>query len=113
MSPAHDSDQGRRIDFARVNESAARSGEAVVRALFPHGRLEGREWVFISPHRPDRSLGSCKINVDTGKGGDFSTGVYFGDFVGAAAWASGKGQRDAAIALADSLGADPFEGGRA
>ncbi len=109
MSRGHDPGQGRRVHFARINEGAARNGEAVARALFPVGRLEGREWAFLSPHRPDRRLGSCKINVDTGKGGDFSSGVYFGDFVGAAAWASGKGQRSAAIALAQSLGVDPYE----
>ena len=112
MSPGRDHGAGRRIDFARVNEAAARNGEAVLRALFPRGRLEGREWVFFNPHRPDRRLGSCKVNIDTGKGGDFSGGPFCGDFVGAAAWASGKGQREAAIALADSLGVDPFEGGR-
>lgn len=99
----------RRIDFSRVNAAAARNGEAVLRALFPSGRLDGREWVFLSPFRPDRRLGSCKINIDTGKGGDFTGGPFCGDFVGAAAWASCKGQRDAAIALAESLGIDPFD----
>ena len=97
-----------RVDFARVNEAASRHGLAVLQGLFPRGRLEGREWVFISPFR-ENSLGSCKANITTGKGGDFSRGDRFGDFVGAAAWASGLSQRDAAIRLAESLGVDPFE----
>lgn len=100
--------RGRRVDFARVNEAAIRNGLAIVQSLFPYGRLEGREWVFRSPFRTN-TLGSCKVNIDTGKGGDFARGDRFGDFVGAAAWVSGLNQRDAAIRLAESLGVDPFE----
>jgi hypothetical protein len=103
-----DQGRGRRVDFARINQAAARNGPVVLQALLPQGRLEGREWVFLSPRRPDQRLGSCKANIDTGKG-DFATGERFGDFVGAAAWATGLSQRDAAIRLAESLGVDPYE----
>lgn len=104
-----DQGRGRRVHFARINEAAGRNGLAVLQALLPQGRLEGREWVFLSPRRPDQRLGSCKANIDSGKGGDFATGERFGDFVGAAAWATGLSQRDAAIRLAESLGVDPYE----
>lgn len=99
----------RRVHFDRINEAAGRNGLAVLQALLPKGRIEGREWVFLSPRRPDQRLGSCKVNIDSGKGGDFATGERFGDFVGAAAWVTGLSQRDAAIRLAESLGVDPFE----
>lgn len=108
MSRVQEIGPGRRVDFARVNQAAGSVGPEVLRALFPQGRLEGREWVFLNPNRPDKSLGSCKANVDTGKGGDFAQGVHWGDFVGAAAFASGLSQRDAAIRLAATLGVDPY-----
>lgn len=107
-----DDSRGRRVDFQRINEAAAQRGAAVMQGLFPNGYISGREWVFQSPRRPAHAFGSCKANIDTGKGGDFARGDVWGDFVGAAAYASGLPQREAALRLAESLGVDPFEGGR-
>lgn len=101
-----------RIDFDRVNAAALSSSDAVVRGLLPDGRREGHEWVARNPLRPDRKPGSFKINLQTGKWGDFATGDRGGDLVSLAAYVAGLPQREAAIRLADSLGVDPFDGSR-
>lgn len=101
-----------RIDFDRVNAAALRTADAVVTGLLPDGRREGAEWVARNPMRPDRRPGSFKINLTTGKWSDFATGDRGGDLVSLAAYVSGLPQREAACRLAESLGVDPFEGGR-
>jgi len=98
-----------RIAFARVNERAMLNAEAVVRGLLPGGRREGLEWVAQNPKRDDHRPGSFKINLATGKWGEFATGERGGDLVSLAAYVTGLNQRDAAIRLAESLGLDPFE----
>jgi len=108
----HDERRSRRVDFDRVNAAALRNADAVVRGLLPEGRREGAEWVARNPGRPDRRLGSFKVNLGSGKWGDFATGDRGGDLVSLAAFVAGLPQREAAIRLADSLGIDPFEGDR-
>lgn len=97
-----------RIDFERVNRSAMANALAVVRGLLPEGRMEGHEYVARNPLRPDRRLGSFKVNVRTGRWADFATGDGGGDMVSLAAFVSGLPQREAAIRLADSLGVSPW-----
>ncbi|OYU68771.1 MAG: hypothetical protein CFE28_01420 [Alphaproteobacteria bacterium PA2] len=103
--------RSRRVDFARINEAALRNCEAVVSGLLPDGRRSGHEWLARNPARADRRLGSFKVNLTTGKWGDFSSGDRGGDLTSLAALVAGLSQRDAAIRLAESLGVDPFEGG--
>lgn len=100
------------IDFGRVNDAALRNAHAVVCGLLPDGRREGHEWVARNPMRPDKKPGSFKINLTTGKWGDFANGDRGGDLVSLAAYVAGLPQREAAIRLAESLGVDPFGGGR-
>ncbi len=109
MSRGHDPGQGRRIDFDRVGGAARRNAEAVVRAFLPDGRREGNEWVFRNPRRADKTLGSAKCNLVTGKWSDFASGDKGGDLVGLVAYLLTVSQRDAAIRLAEALGVDPFE----
>lgn len=97
-----------RIDFDRVNEAALRNADAVVRGLLPDGRREGMEWVARNPLRNDRKPGSFKVNLVTGKWGDFATNDRGGDLVSLAAFVASLPQRDAAIRLAESLGVDPY-----
>lgn len=98
-----------RVDFDRVNAGALSAALAVVSGLLPDGRQEGAEWVARNPNRPDRKPGSFKVNLNTGKWGDFATGDHGGDLVSLAAYVARQSQRDAAIRLADSLSLDPFE----
>lgn len=98
----------RRIDFDRVNDAALRSSEAVVRGLLPDGRRDGAEWVARNPLRDDRKPGSFKVNLVTGKWGDFATSDRGGDLVSLTAFVAALPQREAAIRLAESLGVDPY-----
>ena len=97
-----------RIDFERVNCSALARAVAVVRGLLPEGRIEGHEYVARNPLRPDRRLGSFKVNISTGRWADFATGDGGGDLVSLAAFVSGLPQREAAIRLAESIGVSPW-----
>lgn len=63
--------------FDRANNIAS----GYVRTWLPNGRLEGSEWVAINPTRADNSLGSFKINLNTGMWSDFQSNDKGGDFV--------------------------------
>jgi len=97
-----------RIDFQRINSAALANAVAVVRGLLPVGRMEGHEYVARNPLRPDRRLGSFKVNVTTGRWADFATGDGGGDLVSLAAFVAGLAQREAAIRLAESMGVSPW-----
>lgn len=98
----------RRIDFEKVAMAALGRAETVVRALLPDGRREGAEWLARNPRRDDRKPGSFKINLNTGRWGDFATGATGGDLVSLAAFVTKLNQREAAIRLANSLSVNPF-----
>lgn len=97
-----------RVDFERVNAAALRNAQAVARGLLSDGRRDGSEWVARNPRRDDRRAGSFKVNLQTGRWGDFATGDRGGDLVSLAAYIAGTDQRTAALRLADVLGVDPF-----
>ena len=97
-----------RIDFDRVAAAALRNADAVVRGFLPDGRREGSEWVARNPLRPDKRPGSFKVNLATGKWGDFATGDRGRDLVSLAAYVAALPQREAAIRLAESLGVNPY-----
>lgn len=101
---------GRRIDFDRVNRAAlARLPDLLARWL-PGGRCQGREYAVRNPKRADRKVGSFKINIDSGRWGDFAVGgVTGGDVVSLAAYLGDLGQVEAAKRIADMLGIDPYE----
>jgi hypothetical protein len=99
----------RRIAFRRIADAAlGRAGLIVLRWL-PHGRREGAEWVCRNPTRDDRRLGSFKVNVVTGKWGDFATGERGGDLVALAGYLFKLSQREAALKVADMVGVDPYD----
>lgn len=106
--PWHGQPRQPRVDFERVGAAALANAAAVIRGLLPDGRREGPEWVALNPQRPDRRLGSFKVNLSSGKWADFATGDKGGDLVSLAAYVGGVGQREAAIRLGHSLGVNPF-----
>ena len=99
----------RRIDFTGINKVAMSRILDLLARWLPGGRLEGREFVAINPRRPDRRLGSFRINVENGRWADFAIGVKGGDIVSLAAYLAGVGQGEAARELAEMLGVDPYE----
>jgi hypothetical protein len=67
--------------------------------LFPNGRRSGREYEALNPKRNDRSLGSFRINLETGRWADFATGDAGGDFVSLVAYLLDLRQSEAALRL--------------
>jgi hypothetical protein len=99
----------RRIAFRRIADAAlARSALILVRWL-PDGRRNGAEWVARNPTRDDHRPGSFKVNVITGKWGDFATGERGGDLISLASYLFGLGQAEAALKVADMIGVEPYE----
>lgn len=97
----------KRIDFAGINCAALANVDRILSRWLPGGRYEGAEYVVKNPKRADRKAGSFKINMDTGRWGDFATGDRGGDLVSLAAYLAGLSQVEAARELADMLGV-PF-----
>ena len=54
---------------------------SIVKIVAPDGKLNQKEYVAINPVRPDNTLGSFKINIDTGAWSDFATGDSGGSIV--------------------------------
>jgi hypothetical protein len=100
---------GRRIAFRRVAEVAQARAPEIVRRWLPDGRREGTEWVCRNPTRADKKPGSFKVNLKTGKWGDFATGDKGGDVIGLAIYLFELTPVAAASKIADMLGIDPYE----
>ena len=99
----------RRIDFAGINGAAMGRVMDLLNRWLPDGRLDGREFVALNPRRPDRRLGSFRVNVDSGKWADFAIGESGGDIVSLAAYLAGVNQGEAAKELAEMLGVNLYE----
>ena len=74
------------IDFKRIAVAALGQADAIVRRWLPDGRRDGAEWVARNPRRDDRRLGSFKVNLTTGRWGDFATGESGGDLIALGAY---------------------------
>jgi hypothetical protein len=81
----------------------------IVRRWLPDGRRCGDEWVVRNPKRPDRHIGSFKINLRTGLWGDFATGDVGGDLISLAAFLFNTNQTEAASSIAFMLGISAYE----
>ena len=99
---------GRRVDFQRVASAALGNIDMIMQRWLPDGRREGQEWVARNPRRSDRRRGSFKVNLRSGRWGDFATGDYGGDLVSLAAYLFDLDQREAAIRVADMSGVSPY-----
>jgi hypothetical protein len=99
----------RRIAFRRIADAALGRAPLIVMRWLPDGRRDGAEWVARNPTRDDRRSGSFKINLITGKWGDFATGDRGGDLVALAAYLFRLKQAAAAVKIAEMLGIDPYE----
>ncbi len=95
-----------KIDFARLRTDLQPHLERIVRDLLPGGHLEGHEWIALNPTRPDRNKGSFRINIKSGRWGDFATDASGGDVIALAAYLEGTSQIEAARRLIDMTGVD-------
>jgi hypothetical protein len=89
--------------FNFVRRLALPALQEVVPRWLPNGRREGNEWVALNPRRDDQSFGSFKVNLRTGRWGDFATGDKGGDAISLLAYLRGVSQADAARLLAQEL----------
>ncbi len=92
------------VDFAAVNTAAVSSLPAILQRWLPDGRREASEWVARNPRRDDRSPGSFKVNLRTGRWADFATGDKGSDVTSLAAYLFGLSQVEAAQRIAEMLG---------
>jgi hypothetical protein len=92
------------LDFDAINQAALAAFPAVLNRLLPRGKTVGRELVALNPRRPDRNLGSFKVNRFNGRWCDFATGDRGGDPVSLVAYLADVSQGEAARLLAQMLG---------
>jgi hypothetical protein len=93
-----------RVDFAAINCAALPLLPTILQRVLPRGRRIGHEWVAINPTRADRHAGSFKVNVRSGKWGDFATNDRGSDPVSLIAYLESCSQVAAAKKLARMLG---------
>lgn len=92
------------INFSEINRVALTVLPSLLDRWTPGGRYHGSEYTTLNPKRNDRSLGSFRINVRTGRWADFSTNDAGGDPVSLAAYLFNLSQVEAALRLAAMLG---------
>ncbi|MCC7168319.1 MAG: hypothetical protein IT565_12190 [Rhodospirillales bacterium] len=101
---------GPRVDFDAVNRAAMVRLPDILGRWLPGGRIEGLEYTALNPRRSDQRPGSFRINLRTGRWGDFATNDRGGDPISLGAYLFGLSQVEAARKLADMLGV-PSDGG--
>jgi len=78
----------RRATCMRLND--------LIPSILPQGKRMGKHWVALNPTRSDRSLGSFKINLETGAWADFATNDQGGDLISLASYLYGMPPLEAA-----------------
>lgn len=91
------------IDFSKINAAAISALPSLLDRWLPGGRREGREYVARNPRRADRTVGSFRINITTGRWADFATDDAGGDPVSLAAYLFDLSQSEAARRLSAML----------
>ena len=82
--------------FAYTRQQTQRYISTLVPRILPQGKRVGGEWVALNPTRHDRNAGSFKVNLNTGRWADFSTGDSGGDLISLACYLYGMSPKDAA-----------------
>jgi hypothetical protein len=98
----------KRVDFALIAQAALNHSDTICRRWLPDGQRQGHEWVARNPRRSDKRRGSFKVNLASGKWGDFASGDRGGDLISLGAYLHDLDQRQAAIRIAEMLGVDPY-----
>ena len=92
------------IDFQEVNQQAARQLSTLLHRFLPGGVVRGHEYIVRNPTRADRTPGSFKINLHTGRWSDFATNDSGGDVISLVAYVNRIGQLDAARLVIEAMG---------
>lgn len=94
----------RKIDFQEVKRWVRGYEEILLWRLLPHAKKQGHEYVALNPTRPDRHLGSFRINANSFKWADFATGDRGGDIISLWAYLRQITQLQAAKEIMQILG---------
>lgn len=87
-----------------VAAAALASIDSVLSHWCPGGKCESHEYVALNPKRSDSTLGSFKINLNTGAWSDFAVDKSGGDLVALVAYLDDLTQFDAAKQLGAFIG---------
>ena len=87
------------IDFAEINRAALAAFPAELARTLPEGQRVGTEIVALNPRRPDRQLGSFKINRNDGRWADIAAGDKGDDPISLVAYLADVSQSEAARLL--------------
>lgn len=93
------------VDFQKVAGLALANAKTIVEQFLPGGKYEGSEYVTLNPTRSDAHPGSFKVNVTTGKWGEFAAGAGGNDLISLIAYVLSVSQGEAAKAILKQLGA--------
>ena len=92
------------VDFRSVASSSLPHLPAIAARWLPDGKRHGAEWVARNPMRTDKSPGSFKVNLRTGRWSDVATGSRGGDVISLAAYLFGLSQPLDARRIAQMIG---------
>ena len=92
------------LNFEAINVVALRALPAILSRWLPDGKFRGREFIAKNPTRADRTAGSFRINIVTGKWADFATGDRGIGVISLAAYLFHLSQPEAARFVAMMLG---------
>ncbi len=96
--------QANKIDFQALSQQATHQLPAILQRVLPGGVVRGHEYIVRNPTRTDRTPGSFKINLHTGRWSDFATNDSGGDVISLVAYVNRIGQLDAARLVQDMVG---------
>ena len=96
----------KKANFMRVNDVALSALPTILSRWLPDGKKQGNEWVALNPTRTDKSKGSFKVNMQTGKWADFATGDKGSDIISLASYLTQTTQTEALLNLAKMLGVE-------
>ncbi|MGD9637754.1 MAG: hypothetical protein AB7U85_01685 [Alphaproteobacteria bacterium] len=96
----------KKANFMRVNDVGLSVLPAILARWLPDGKRQGCEWVALNPTRTDKSKGSFKVNMQTGKWADFATGDKGSDIISLASYLTQTTQTEALLNLAKMLGVE-------
>lgn len=84
-----------KLDFKAINATALPYLESILDTLSPKRERSGNAWLILNPTRPDRNLGSFKVQAD-GRWFENTTGDKGGDLISLWAYCHGVDQASAA-----------------
>jgi hypothetical protein len=92
------------VDFDEVKIAALANIRGVLGRFLPGGKVVRGEYVLLNPTRPDRHLGSFRVNLKSGRWADFATDDRGRDLISLIAYLKSISQYEAARGLSEMLG---------